>query len=71
MIMTQNSCAYASQWPKLSEATNGMDPALLNDISRNPSFYSVEVQIEFADYDAFCNEWEQWSIDQDLEKMGY
>jgi hypothetical protein len=60
------TCAYASQWPRLSAATNGMDPRLIHVIKENPEYYSVDVRVELAGYEQYCTEYEEYLKINDL-----
>ena len=53
------------QFPNLAEATNNLDPRLLNVVGTNLEFYSVEVQIEYQAYREFQMEYEHWLDEQE------
>lgn len=60
------TCAYASEWPRLSAATNGMDPSLIREIKANPEYYSVDVRVELEGYEQYCTEYEEYLRINDL-----
>ena len=54
------SHAYSDQFPLLSKVTNGLDPRLLRYVGENIKTFSVNLQIEYAAYRQYQQEYEDW-----------
>lgn len=52
--------SYAEQWPHLAQVTNDLDIAQVTFVGANLENYSVEVQIDYADYTAFIIEYSDY-----------
>jgi hypothetical protein len=62
---------YSEQWPHLSQITNGLAPVHVSYVGGHLEDYSIEVQIDYADYTAFIIEYSDWSERQDALEPGY
>jgi hypothetical protein len=57
--------SYAQQWPHLARVTNNLETPLVSYVGANLENYSIEVQIDYADYTAFIIEYSDWSDRQE------
>ena len=57
--------SYAEQWPHLARVTNNLETPLVSYVGAHLEDYSVEVQIDYADYTAFIMEYSDWSDRQE------
>jgi hypothetical protein len=57
--------SYAEQWPHLAKVTNNLETTHVSYVGNHLEDYSIEVQIDYADYTAFIVEYSDWSDRQD------
>lgn len=62
---------YAEQWPHLARVTNNLETTHVSYVGTHLEDYSIEVQIDYADYTAFIIEYSDWSARQDQLEPGY
>lgn len=60
--------SYAEQWPHLAQVTNNLETAHVAHVGAHLEDYSVEVQIDYADYTAFIVEYSDWNDRQDASQ---
>lgn len=53
--------SYAEQWPHLARVTNNLETHHVAHVGAHLEDYSIEVQIDYADYTAFIIEYSDWS----------
>jgi hypothetical protein len=53
--------SYAEQWPHLARVTNNLETHHVSYVGAHLEDYSIEVQIDYADYTAFIVEYSDWS----------
>lgn len=53
--------SYAEQWPHLARVTNNLETHGVAYVGAHLEDYSIEVQIDYADYTAFIIEYSDWS----------
>jgi hypothetical protein len=58
--------SYAEQWPHLARVTNNLETTHVAHVGAHLKDYSIEVQIDYADYTAFIVEYSDWSERQDV-----
>ena len=52
---------YSEQWPHLAQVTSNLETHHVSHVGAHLEDYSVEVQIDYADYTAFIIEYSDWS----------
>ena len=63
--------SYAEQWPHLARVTNNLETAHVSYVGAHLEDYSIEVQIDYADYTAFIIEYSDWSDRQEALSPSY